>query len=325
MPLSRIIAATAALAAFTALSALAQPAQAEKITVGVIGAGSTVQWPLDIAMEKGLFKQRGIEIDVVTTPTNASLEQQLAAGSLNIGSSAGTTDPIRAVAKGASLVILRTNCQASPYVIVSQGSIPDFKALKGKVVSLDSPKGITRAYFDRVAAHFGLKHSDFDYVYQGATPARFAAVKSGAAAASMLTSPFNFFGEAQGMKSLVVVQDYVKDIPFTVDVANKPWVESHKQLVKNYLDAVNEATVWFFDTKNRAEAVQIMLKHSKMKQPDVEKSYDFYHKIDLFNKTSTLSKKHMENVMGVLHDYGDLDKPIAVDKLVLPDMTKVLD
>ena len=325
MPISRLIATTAAAVVLMALSGFAQRASAETIIVGEIGAGSTVQWPIDIGIEKALFKKRGIDLDVVTTPSNASLEQQLAAGSLNMGSSAGTTDPIRAVAKGAPLVILRIDCQASPYALVSQANVASFKDLKGKIISLDSAKGITRAYFDRVATHFGLKHEDFDYVYQGATPARFAAVKSGAAAAAMLTSPFNFFAEAQGMKSLVIVQDIVKDIPFTVHVANKPWVQSHKELVGKYLDAINEATAWFFDKKNRAEAVQIMLKHTRMKQPDVEKSYDFYHQIDIFNKTTSVSKKHLQNVMNVLVGFGDLDKAFPVENLVLPDITKVMD
>ena len=38
----------------------------------------------------------------------------------------------------------------------------------------------------------GLKEGDFDLVFQGATPARLAALQSGAADAAMLTSPFDF-------------------------------------------------------------------------------------------------------------------------------------
>lgn len=325
MPQSRLIAiAAATLALFT--SPLAAPrAQAQKIILGQIGAGSTIQWPIDIAREKGFFKEHNVDLDIVTVASNATLQQQVAAGSLNLGYSAGATDPVRAAEKGAPLVILRIDCLASPYALVTQASIHSMKDLKGKTISLDSPKGITRAYFDRLATASGLKHSDFDYVYQGATPARFAALKAGAAAASMLTSPFNFFAEAQGFKTLVVVQKVVKDIPFTVTEANKPWAEAHKDLVKRYLAAYNEGVAWFYDPKNRAEAIKIKLAHSKMRQSDIEKSYDFYRQIELFNKSDTVSKTLIRNIMDVLVGFGDIKKPFPVEPLVMPDVTKVVE
>lgn len=322
MPNSRVFGA--ALAAL-ALLVVMRPARAETIILGQIGAGSTIQWPIDIAREKGFFKKHGVDLDIVTVASNSTLQQQVAAGSLNIGYSAGATDPVRAAEKGAPLVILRIDCLVSPYALVTKADIASMKDLKGKTISLDSPKGITRAYFDRLAAASGLKHGDFDYIYQGATPARFAALKAGAAAASMLTSPFNFFAEAQGFKTLVVVQKVVNDIPFTVTEANKPWVLSHKDIVKKYLTAYNKGVAWFYDPKNRDEAIKIKLAHSKMRKPDIEKSYDFYKQIELFNKSDTVSKTLIRNIMDVLVGFGDIKKPFPVEPLVLPDITKVVD
>jgi ABC-type nitrate/sulfonate/bicarbonate transport system substrate-binding protein len=308
-----------------ALCTLAARANADTIILGQIGAGSTIQWPVDIAVVKGFLKKRNIDLDIVTVPSNPAIQQQMASGSLNLGSSIGSTDPIRAKAQGAPVVILRTDTPASPYSIVSAANIGSIKDLKGKIVSLDSAKGITRAYWDRVIAHFGMKHEDFDYIYQGATPARFAAVQSGAAAASMLTSPFDFYAEAQGLKRLVVVADIVQDIPFTVTEGNSSWVNSHKELTRGYLDAVNEGAEWFYDPKNRDEAIALKLKRSKMKEEDLQKSYDFYHKLHMFNTASTVSKQKLRNVMDVLVGFGDLPKPFPVDELIVPDITKVVD
>jgi ABC-type nitrate/sulfonate/bicarbonate transport system substrate-binding protein len=72
---------------------------ADKIVLGMIGAGSTVHWPTYIATEKGFFAKRNLNIDVVITPSNAAMQQQIAAGALDIGVSAGSPDPIRAVDK----------------------------------------------------------------------------------------------------------------------------------------------------------------------------------------------------------------------------------
>src|SRR5436190_12913968 len=178
--------------------ALFDPAHAEKIVIGKIGAGSTVHWPIYIATEKGFFARRNIEPDVITTPSNAAMQQQIAAGALDIGVSAGSPDPIRAVNQGAPAVILRCDSVVSPYALVSKAAIRSVADLKGKIISLDGAKGITRAYLDRIMAPTGLKEGDFDLIFQGATPARFAALQSGAADAAMLTSPFNFHAEALG-------------------------------------------------------------------------------------------------------------------------------
>jgi ABC-type nitrate/sulfonate/bicarbonate transport system substrate-binding protein len=323
MTRTRCIAASIAALAML-LTIAVRGARAATIIVGQIGSGSTIQWPVDIAVVKGFFKQRGIDLDIISVPSNPAIEQQIAAGSLNLGSSVGTTDPIRANSEGAPIVILRIDTPVSPYSIVTAANIHSVKDLKGKVVSLDASKGITRAYWDKVIAASGMKHSDFDYIYQGATPARFAALKSGAAAATMLTSPFDFYAEAQGFRRMIVVQDIVKDIPFTVTIGNSNWINAHKDLTRKYLDAVNEGAKWFYDPKNRDEAIALKLKRSKMKKDDLEKSYDFYHKLHMFNTNSTVSKQHIRNVMDVLVGFGDLKAPFPVDRLVIPDITRVV-
>jgi ABC-type nitrate/sulfonate/bicarbonate transport system substrate-binding protein len=298
---------------------------ADKIVVGQIGAGSTVHWPTYIASEKGFFARRGVEPDFIVTPSNSAVQQQIAAGSLDIGVSIGSPDPIRAVDKGSPAVIIRVDSIASPYAIVSKADIKTPADLKGRTVSLDGPKGITRAYFDRVMAPTGLKEGDFDLVFQGATPARLAALQSGAADAAMLTSPFDSYAEAQGFRQLVLVNDMVKDIPFGVSVGNRPWVLSHQDVVQRFFTAYREGVTWFYDAKNRAEAIQIALRHTKQKEADLAKTYDFFHRIEFFNKSDAVSKKHLENVMDVLIGFHDIEKRIPIERLIAPEVTKVVD
>src|ERR1700736_3373479 len=145
---------------------LAHAARAEKIVVGKIGAGSSVHWPIYIGSEKGFFARRAIELDVITTPSNAAMQQQIAAGALDVGVSAGSPDPIRAVNQGAPAVILRVDSIASPYALVSKVNIRSVAELRGKTVSLDGAKGIPRAYLDRIVAPAGLKPGDFDLIFQ---------------------------------------------------------------------------------------------------------------------------------------------------------------
>jgi NitT/TauT family transport system substrate-binding protein len=305
--------------------ALVPCADAQTIVVGRIGSGSAAHWPLYIGLEKGLFKARALELDLIITPSNTAMQQQLAAGSLDVGISAGSPDPIRAADKGAPIVLLRVDCIASPYAIVAKSNLTSLAALKGKTVALDGPKGITRAYFDRVMAPAGLKDGDFNLVYQGATPARLASLQSGAVDAAMLTSPYNFHAEAAGFKTLVVVDDLVKDIPFSVTAASKPWVLANKGAARKFQDAFNDAVAWWYDPKNRTEAIAIMVRNSAQKESDVARTYDFFKRLSFFNKTDALSRAHIHSVMDVLVGFGDIQKRFEAERLVVPDVTRVVD
>jgi NitT/TauT family transport system substrate-binding protein len=298
---------------------------ADKIVLGMIGAGSTVHWPTYIATEKGFDTKNNLTLDAIVVPSNSAMQQQIAAGALDIGVSAGSPDPIRAVDKGAPAVILRIDSIASPYAVVSKADIKTPADLKGRTISLDGPKGITRAYFDRIIKPTGLKEGDFDLVFQGATPARLAALQSGAADAAMLTSPFDSYAEAQGFKQLVLVNDVVKDIPFGVSVGNRPWVLAHQDVVKRFFAAYREGVEWFYDPKNRAEVIQIGLRNTKQKEADLNKTYDFFHRIQFFNRAETISKKHLENIMDVLIGFRDIEKRIPIERLIAPEVTKVVD
>ena len=74
--------------------------------------------------------------------------------------------------------------------------------------------------------------------------------------------------------------------------------------------AYREGVEWFYDPKNRSEAIQIALRHTKQKEADLEKTYDFFHRIAFFNKSEAVSKKHLENIMDVLIGFHDIPKRI---------------
>ena len=117
-------------------------------------------------------------------------------------------------------------------------------------------------------------------MFAGATSARFAALKSGAVDAALLTMPFNFFAETAGFTNLGFTFDVLPDMPFAGMAVNRPWAEAHADLLKRFLDAYNKGVAWFYDPKNREAAVKIQMDTSKIQQDDVEEAYAFLHDKD---------------------------------------------
>ena len=306
---------------------LAAPAAraADTVQVGSVDATSANLWPLHIAINNGYFAAENIKIDLVFAQSNASVIQQLAAGSYNVAPSAGMVDPIRAASKGAPVALIRIVIKAPPYALLAKPAIGRIEDLKGKTIIIGGPKDITRIFTERMLAAHGLKPGDYDYVYAGATSARFLALKSGAVDAALLTLPFNFFAEGQGYRNLGFTFDYLPKMPFAGMAVNSGWGLAHADLVKRFLDAYNKGVAWFDDPANREGAIKIQMATSRIKQDDVEKAYTFLHDKDLFEPTGKVSKASVNSVIAALRDLGDLGPDFNIDRVLLPGVTQVSD
>ncbi len=298
---------------------------ADTVSVGSVDAASANLWPLHIAIKQGFFDAAGINIDLVFAQSNASVIQQLAAGSYNVAPSAGIVDPIRAVDKGAPVAVVRIVIQAPPYALLARPQIKRIEDLKGKTIIIGGAKDITRIFTEAMLAPHGLKPGDYDYVFAGATSARFSALKSGAVDAALLTTPFNFYAESAGYTNLGFTFDVLHEMPFAGMAVNRPWAESHADLLKRFLSAYNKGVGWFYDPKNRESAVKLQMETSKIERADVEKAYDFLKNKYLFEPTGEISRKKIATVIGALRDLGDLPADFKIDSLLLPSVTKVSD
>ncbi len=306
--------------------ALAPAARAADIvSVGSVDAASANLWPLHIATRYGYFDAANIKIDLVFAQSNASVIQQLAAGSYNVAPGAGMVDPIRAIDKGAPVALVRIVIQAPPYALLAKPEIKKIEDLKGKTLIVGGAKDITRIFTERMLEPHGLKSGDYDLVFAGATSARFAALKSGAADAALLTMPFNFFAETAGYNNLGFTFDVLPDMPFAGLAVNRPWAEANAPLLKRFLDAWDKGVAWFYDPKNREAAVKMQVEVSKIKQDEVEKAYAFLHDKNLFEPTGTISKKKVRTVTDALRQLGDIPADFNLDRLMLPGVTQVTD
>jgi ABC-type nitrate/sulfonate/bicarbonate transport system substrate-binding protein len=233
-------------------------------------------------------------------------------------------DPIRALDKGASVALVRIVIQSPPYALLAKPDIKQIEELKGKTIIIGGPKDITRIFAERMLAPHGLKVGDYDYVFAGATSARFSALKAGAVDAALLTAPFNFFAETAGYTNLGFTFDVLPDMPFAGMAVNQPWADSHADLLKRFLNAYNKGVAWFYDPSNREAAVKLQMDISKIDQDDVERAYTFLHDNKLFEPTGEISRRKLGIVVDALHDLGDVSANFPIDRLLLPNVSRIL-
>ena len=305
--------------------ALAPADAADTVILGSVGSASTNSLAGLYRHQQGVLRRRGIKVDLVFAQSNAAVNQQLAAGSVNFAINTGLVDPIRAIEKGASAAIVRIEVQGPPYILLGRSSIKSMKELKGKTISLGGAKDITRIFVERMLAPHGVKPGEFDMVFAGATSARFAALQSGAVDAAILAPPFSFRAEAAGFSNLGLTIDYVKDLPFAGTVVNRTWAAANRRPSRRCSPSTTRASPGSTTGENRAEAVKMMVDVSRMQADDVEKSYDFLIRGKFFEPTGKVSRAKLAALVGALQQLGDIPSGFDIERLVLPGVTQLTD
>jgi len=321
----RVLWSRAALASLLALSLTGAPALAqETVILGSVGSSSANGWPSYVAIEKGFFAAEGLKPDPVYAQSNASVIQQVAAGSIHVSTNSGLVDPIRAIEKGAPLAIIRIEVQKPPYTLLGKPAIKSVKELKGKLISVGGAKDITRIFVERQLAAHGVKPGEFDMAFAGATSARFAALQAGAVDAAILTPPFSFHAESAGFTNLGNTVDYA-DMPFAGISVNTNWAAQNRRTVEKIVGIYTKSMAWLYDPANRDEAVRILMKVSGLKKDDVERAYEFLIPGQYFEPTGKVSKARLNTLVEALKALGDVPAGFTVDRLFLAGVTQVAD
>lgn len=217
-------------------------ASAQAATKLVVSYGELVPQsvPEFLAKDAGIFQQHGLDADLRLIVSSAEIAA-LVSGETKIASAGGPI-VLSAVAGGADLVVTAAIAGLSPFALYTQPSINSVADLKGKNVGISrfgSPSDIAM----RIALRKNHLDPDKDvrFVELGSTQARTAALIQKTIDGGM-ANPL----EAQQLikAGLHAVYDATKDkqpSAQSVVVAKRDWVNSHRDVMQRYVDAITQA------------------------------------------------------------------------------------
>jgi ABC-type nitrate/sulfonate/bicarbonate transport system substrate-binding protein len=209
--------------------------------------------------------------------------------------------------------------------MLAKPSIASIKELKGKTICIGGLVDINRVYLDRIMQANGLKDGDYDITVVGNTAGRFAALKSGAADATMLAPPVSFFAEDAGFRNVGMIMDYTGDLPFSATVVSLGFAAKHHDALMKMLGVIDKSVAWFDDPSHRDEAVDILAKEMHSAREPIERSYDYLRKIHYFATNADVSRSRMQNLINAMKGLGDIKTDITPDKVAVPGLTHLID
>jgi ABC-type nitrate/sulfonate/bicarbonate transport system substrate-binding protein len=250
------------------------PAAPDKIVWGYTNP-SSYYWDVYAAIDLGLTKKQNLDVEAIDTPTSSQGVQLLASSSVNV-SSANMEITISAINQGADLAFVAGEVNRASFALLARPDIKTYADLKGKTLGVTQLHEASTTMLELLLAQNGVEKGSYDIIVVGGTPTRFAALKTGQIAATMLSQPVDFEAQAIGMRKLGYAFQAFPG-PIIALAVQRTWARAHASTLVRFLRAVNEASDWLADSKNRDQAVAILMKRTHASKQDAEKNYDLWY------------------------------------------------
>jgi NitT/TauT family transport system substrate-binding protein len=255
----RIAFVTAAAALFFAGAALGA-AQAKALKIG--WSGSLCEAPLHMAVEKGFFREEGLEVELVKLAPGTAFDA-VTSGQTEAGFSllASTIQPL---SNGLPVKIttgLHTGCDK--VLVKSDSGITNAAGLRGKKIGVPSMSSSPIIFAKRSLAAggvgVGLEDAEVEFVVYNTSDLAIALDKGAVDAIGMNEPTATIAANAYNYKTLF---DSAKDVPFNSQYCCVAYVRDSiaadfPDLALKYTRAMQKASAWVQSNQDEAARIQV--------------------------------------------------------------------
>lgn len=232
---------TATAAASTAASAGGTPADKPlaccKKVVAAYSNISADDWVMWYAFEKGIFKERGLDVDMQAISGGAQTSAALIANQIQIAQLGGS-EAMSANAAGADLVMVANMAPVYPYIFYTQKAIKTVADLKGKKVGASNKGGSSDIATRAALKAMGLDpDKDVSIQYVGSHANRTAALLNGSIDAGVDDPPEDQELVKAGLNPLYDLAAQKLPASNTGIIVQRSYLTANKDVIQAYIDA----------------------------------------------------------------------------------------
>jgi ABC-type nitrate/sulfonate/bicarbonate transport system substrate-binding protein len=302
-------------ALFILAGAAGQPALAATEIAFGITSNTAFSLAHYVATENKYYEAENLKVDTFVAGAAVQVLQQLAGGSLNLAQAA-TDQALRAILRGAPIRIVAGAASNAPFRLVAAKTVKSWSDLKGKTISVGGLTDVTLYFLRVMARKNGLADQDYDLLYGGGTPNRFAQLASGAVAAAILTNPVDFAALEQGYVDLGSVPQYLPNWAQNNILIDTRWAQQNRGTVLAFLRAHIKATKFIYEPANRDAVVAILAKHTRTAPNTAAATYDLYIKQQVIARNAALFEDGIKANFDALVALGDLAAAPPLDGFI---------
>jgi ABC-type nitrate/sulfonate/bicarbonate transport system substrate-binding protein len=276
------------------------PARLAKLRVKLFPGSQNL--PLLAAVQKGLFKKHGLDVDLLFTQNSVELRDGLARGDFEIAHSAVDNAAAMKDVAGHDVVIFLGGDNSMNELFV-QADITNIQQLRGRILAVDAPNTAYALQAKKILLQAGIKPNEYQLKQVGGTFQRVKAmIEDKSNAATMLNPPFTVQARAAGLHSLGRVSDLLGPYQGTGAFAMRAWAAANGPLLERYCAGYIEGVRWATTPANRQEATEMLAKELKLAPAVAAQTYSAL--IDPVNglvRDARFDAKGFDNVLKMRH------------------------
>jgi NitT/TauT family transport system substrate-binding protein len=311
-------AAMAAAAAARTTGAEAQPLTPLKIGAVVLGDFGVVT-PTLVGIEKGYFKQNGLDAELIPFKGGPDLLKGVLSGSADIGIS-GATDPLVFRERGTSIRALATVVEKNHFTLTVVPKVKRLEDLKGGTIGCTVVGSTTWVFARMLAKKMNWDpEKDVRIVGVGGLDAQMAALKRGEIQGTI-------FGDA----GVVIEAEGAGHILMRLDELTPKWISlvaySTDDIIKAKRDVVGRALKSIFQgarfcRDNAAESVKIASKAIGWPEPATKRAYELIR--PLLSADGRMDLDAMKFMQDTLLELGVLKTRLPLGDMYTSEFTPV--
>ena len=277
--------------------------------------------PQYVAIEKGYFKEVGIDIELILTAGADKVTAAVLSGDADIGfcGSEGTIYVYNAKEKD-YLKTFAQLTQKDGSFLVSREKIDNFTLndLKGKSVIGGRAGGMPEMTFEWALKQNRIDpKNDLEIDTSIAFAAMGGAFISGQGDFVTLFEPNALEIEQQGYGYVVAsIGELGGVVPYTSYSARGSYIEKNSELISNFTKAIQKGLDFVHNSSDKEVAEAILSQFPDTSLNDLEKVVARYRKIDAWPKTTKFSEESFDHLQDIMIDNGVLNSKVSYDKLI---------
>ncbi|RUT48161.1 ABC transporter substrate-binding protein [Paenibacillus anaericanus] len=277
--------------------------------------------PEYVAIEKGFFKEEGLNVELQTTPGGDKTMTALLSGAIDVAL-VGAETSIYVYQQGAEdpVINFAQLTQTDGTFLVSREEMSDFdwSKVKGSVFL-----GQRKGGMPQMAGEFTLKkheidpHNDLELIQNIEFANIAAAFASGTGQFVQLFEPQASIIEAEG-KGHVVASFGTESgkLPYTVFMTKQSYIKDNQQVVQKFTNAIHKAQLWVQEHSPEETAKTISPFFKDSDQAILASAVKRYLEQGSYAESPALMDSAWNNLLDIMESAGELKERVPAEKLV---------
>jgi len=261
---------------------------------GVYNALGGTMSPAWVAQDLGLFTKHGLQHSLNYLAATTAI-QAIVGGTEEIGLVGN--QGIDVALEGADTVYIASTAPRFIFHLYGDPAIKTVADLKGKVLAVTQPAASTDYASRMLLRRYGLvPDKDVKILYAGSSPAVLTTLKSGNAAAGLMSAPITFQAQELGLKHILNVTELNIPFIFVAVVTTRKVIQQKPDAVSRYLRGYVEAISIIL--RDKETAIKVMAKYMKTDNRQALEAVYGEH-APVFQRLPLMTKEEVQAVLEV--------------------------